>query len=88
VSYAIHWRKAALDDLAASWLNADAFQRTAITRAAHSIEQELKARPHQKGESRPDGERIIFCAPIGVLFQVEEQDRSVIIEQAWLFNAR
>ncbi|HQU43288.1 MAG TPA: hypothetical protein PK867_10780 [Pirellulales bacterium] len=88
MNFAIRWRDAAIDDLAAAWLNADPPQRAAITQATHSIEQELKFQPIEAGESRPEGERIMFCAPVGVLFHVEEQEAAVIIEQAWLFSTR
>lgn len=88
MSFTIRWRDAALDDLAAAWINADAGQREAITKAAHTIEQEIKFQPHQKGESRADGERIFFSAPLAVLFHVEDHERSVIIEQAWIFSIR
>jgi hypothetical protein len=85
VNFSIHWRDAALDDLAAIWLKAEPTQRVAITKATHSIELELKSQPSQKGESRPEGERILFSSPIGVLFHVEDDDCRVIIEQIWLF---
>lgn len=84
--FTIRWREAALNDLATAWLKADASQRAAITGAVYSIEQGLKDRPDQKGESRPEGERIMFSAPIGILFHVEEQDCLAIIEQVWLFG--
>lgn len=42
--YSIGWRESALDDLTAAWLEADAVQRDRITKAAYSIEQELRFR--------------------------------------------
>jgi hypothetical protein len=88
VSFTIRWRDAALDDLTAAWLDADTAEREAITTASHSIEKEIKLRPYEKGESRPEGERIFFNAPLAVLFRIEEQTQSVIIEQAWVFHTR
>jgi hypothetical protein len=68
---------------------------TQIPRSARPLRKRLiplkrKSDPSRikKGESRPDGERIIFFAPVAVLFRIEDQEQSVIIEQAWLFSTR
>jgi hypothetical protein len=68
--YVVTWASAALIDLAALWVDADAVLRTAITAAIEQIDTALARAPDDVGESRPDNRRIAFEPPLGFLFRV------------------
>jgi mRNA-degrading endonuclease RelE of RelBE toxin-antitoxin system len=70
--YMVIWLRRAIDQLAKLWTNADSELRSAITKAAHQIDQELKTNPEELGESRPDGRRIHFVQPLANLYEVRQ----------------
>jgi mRNA-degrading endonuclease RelE of RelBE toxin-antitoxin system len=82
--YTVLWLPRAEQELAALWL--DANQREAITRAAHELDQRPANDAQDEGESREADLRIAFAAPLGIEFQVEEEDRVVRVIQVWLFG--
>jgi plasmid stabilization system protein ParE len=86
--FRVVWLQAALDELTTIWLQADSAARQAITAAAHTIDQELAANPHEQGESRGDDERIFFALPLGVLFEIEDQFALVRILHVWDIRRR
>jgi len=63
--FRVEWIQSALDELTTIWLQAPAAQRAAITSASHSIDRLLETDPHNAGESRPGGNRVLFVAPLG-----------------------
>lgn len=83
--FRVRWKQSALDALAAMWAAADSQLRRAITAAVHRIDQELRIDPASKGESRPNGRRVHFEAPLGVLFQVEPQHSIVRVLRVWQY---
>lgn len=83
MTYQVHWRKEASDELASIWLAADHNDRRAITEAANAIDRALGTNPGQCGESRSAGRRIFFCTPLGVIFQIFESHRAVYVLQIW-----
>lgn len=76
--YVVRWLRSARDDLAHLWLQAGSGERAAITRAAHEIERALRRDPGQAGESRASGRRILFSAPLVILFRIDGQTVSVL----------
>ena len=66
------WLRRALNELTTLWMNADSALRKSITAAADQIDQQLLRFPTQQGESRADGDRVLFAGPLGVLFHVKE----------------
>jgi hypothetical protein len=44
--------------------------------------------PHQLGGGRPDGTRVSFMPPRGVLFNISEPDRTVSVLKVWAFKKR
>lgn len=86
MTFQIRWRQAALDDLASAWMNADPQQRRVITRAAHLVELDLKVDPEGESESRPGGLRIFFRRPLAVVFEIDEPNGRVVIEQVRVFR--
>jgi hypothetical protein len=84
MKYTVLWVPGAEQRLADLWMNAS--DRSAITKASHSIDQQLKTDPLNHGESRPGGRRILFESPLGVLYRVEEQDMIVRVYHVWLYE--
>ena len=82
----IRWEEAALNELAALWLQAGSAMREAITAAAHQIDQQLQANPYGLGESRPEGRRVLFFYPLGVLFRIEQDEQTVSVLHIWQFQ--
>ncbi len=81
--FRVVWMQIALDDLTTLWLKANSTLRKAITRAAHQIEQALKQDPLQQGESRGNGDRVVFVRPLGVLFEVLSESSTVRVMHVW-----
>ncbi len=79
----VEWLGAALDELAALWVRGDSESRRLITAATRAIDEELKSRPEEKGESRAEGERILFSSPLGVLFDVDRDRSAVRVLHVW-----
>jgi plasmid stabilization system protein ParE len=79
------WMQRARDDLAAVWLAADSAGRRAITAASSAIDRQLQAGPDNCGESRPNGRRIHFVAPLAVLFEVDHQRSVVYVLHIWRY---
>jgi hypothetical protein len=81
VIFTVTWEESAEDELAQLW--ADALDKRALTRAADRVEVDLRRDGHLLGESRPDGRRIHFEPPLGILFEVREPDRLIIVLSVW-----
>lgn len=86
--FQVHWLQAALDDLARIWLDARAHDRPAVTGAARTIDEILRANPEQEGESRSGDERVTFVSPLGLEFEVDSDQRVVWILHVWQFTRR
>jgi len=74
-----------MDELATIWMRADTSQRVAVTDAAQAMDRLLQNHPDRKGESRPGGRRILFSAPLAVLFRVVSEDSLVRVLKAWRY---
>lgn len=83
--FRVRWKQSALNELAALWLAADSEIRTAINTAVQSIDELLRLDPEGEGESRPNKRRILFVAPLGVLFRVRVEQSVVRVLQVWRF---
>lgn len=86
--FQVVWLQTALDELAAIWLEEGSALRQAITAAAHAIDPLLHVDPQNQGESRADGQRILFQTPLGVTFEVRQQAGVVRILHVWLVRPR
>ena len=75
--FTVRWKRAARDELAKIWVQADSTMRQAITAAANQVDAGLKRNPESKGESRGDAERVWFAPPLCVFFKVDV-DRSLV----------
>jgi hypothetical protein len=77
------WARRALEELTALWTAADSAGRQASTQANHQIDQQLQRDPANAGESRPRGRRILFVPPLGALFRIERDGRTVSVLHVW-----
>jgi hypothetical protein len=84
MNYTVIWLPDAEQELAALWRNAP--NRDAITVAAALIDQLLEREPETAGESRPDGRRILFASPLGVIYRVRPDQREVNVHHVWQFR--
>jgi hypothetical protein len=81
--FRVEWDPAALNELAAAWTRADSALRRRITVAAHRLDQRLEVDPQNEGESRPGGDRIMICLPLGCRFHVHPQRSIVRVLRIW-----
>lgn len=79
--YRVVWTPAAEQDLAAIWLAVA--DRNAVTSASAVIDELLAVDPNTRGELRFDTVRTIAISPLGVDFEVVEQDWIVWVLSAW-----
>jgi hypothetical protein len=86
--FQVEWLQTALNQLAAIWTSADSALRLAVTAATHQIDQQLQTDPFGASESRPEGRRILFVSPLGILFRIEEDGHTVSVLRVWLFRLR
>jgi hypothetical protein len=86
--YRVLWARAALNNLAAAWTNADSAGRQAITAATTVIDRLLSDDPENQGESRNERDRIFFARPLGVTYRVYPSQRVVRVLQLWRFRQR
>jgi len=86
--FLVEWLQSVLDELARLWTEADSALRKAITAASHEIDQRLQRDPHNEGESRSMGRRIMFVAPLAVTFRIEPDGKTITIVDVRLFRPR
>jgi hypothetical protein len=84
--FIIYRTQSAMTPLKDSWEQAEAPLRDAILQASRLIDLELQHDPQERGESRDDRTRILFQAPLGVLFEVDETKRIVHILRTWMYR--
>jgi hypothetical protein len=70
-----------------AWEAAGPALREAILLAARGMDEQLSAEPNEQGESREGRTRVLFRAPVGVLFEVDEEKKLVQILRAWVYRA-
>jgi plasmid stabilization system protein ParE len=77
MNFTVRWTRTARDQLAAVWLaHAD---RAGVTAAAHRIDTLLAVEPENQGEDRPNNRRVIFLAPLVVLYKVNTTTNVVTV---------
>ncbi len=86
MKYSVAWLPAAAQELAEIWLAAD--DRPAVSQAAALLERQIAIDAESVGESRPDGRRIHFAAPLGIPLRIQQDDRRVVVIHAWSFKRR
>ena len=86
MSYAVFWVPSAEQDLAAAWLGSA--DRNAVTRAAFRLEQHLLIDPLHSGVAsrQLSVQRVAYEAPVGIEFEVVEDDKKVRVLTVWLME--
>ena len=84
--FRVEWSPHAGGQLADIWARAE--DRNAVTTASYDIDRTLSREHEDAGESRPDGWRILFAAPLAVRFQVYPSDRLVLVSECWAYGRR
>jgi hypothetical protein len=86
MNYSVFWVPKAEQELAAAWLAAA--DRAVVTRAAQQIDEQLRMDAHVVGESRWDGDRILFAAPLAAMFRVDAVNQTAHVLHVWRFKTR
>jgi plasmid stabilization system protein ParE len=86
MKYTVVWKPAAERHLAEIWMRAD--DRDAVARAADELDAALARNADQQGESREDGVRVTFAAPLGINFEVNVADRQARVLAVWRTDRR
>jgi plasmid stabilization system protein ParE len=81
MKYVVVWEPPAERDLTVTWLGSR--MRHVVSRAADEIDAELERKPHDCGESREGGRRVMFVWPLGVSFKIDEDRQEVRIISVW-----
>lgn len=86
--FRVRWEDSALNELTALWTDADSPLRQLITETVAQIDRQLETAPVAHSESRSDGRRILFASPLGILFRIEADGRTVSVLNVWMFQIR
>jgi hypothetical protein len=77
MKWTVIYRPSAKSQLASLWMQA--VDREAVARAANSADREFATAPLTAGESREGNQRILIEPPLAFLFDVNDQDRTVLV---------
>lgn len=83
MTYDVVWLPATEQELTAIWLGAR--DRQAVTEAANTIDERLRADAANEGESRSDDERVTFSRPLAVRYHLSPGTRTVQVLRVWPF---
>jgi hypothetical protein len=81
MKYTVTWTRAALDELALMWSQSE--DRAAVASASNEVDRLLAFSPHSQGESRGGNARVTFVRPIGVDYEILDDDRTVRVLTVW-----
>jgi hypothetical protein len=85
MNYRVEWTSEAENDLAALWNSA--VERNAVTAASAWLDDQLAVGPLQFGEPWASSvHRIAVSDPIGIEFEVIEDDKRVIVHGVFAIN--
>jgi plasmid stabilization system protein ParE len=86
MKYTVTWKPEAERHLATIWSQTK--DRNAMSKAAHVIDKMLGTNPEEVGESREEGFRVLFERPLGVMFAISPDDRTVLVVTVWTFDSQ
>jgi hypothetical protein len=78
--------ESAMGDLLSAWKEGDGYTRAAIELAMLGLERRLQENPHEHGESRGEGTRVLFLHPLAITVEVDDARRMVRLVRAWTFR--
>lgn len=77
MNFRVRWTRTARDQLAEIWLAHS--DQSGVTAAAHQVELLLARDPANQGEERPNNRRVIFFAPLVVLYRIDTTAKVVTV---------
>jgi hypothetical protein len=86
MSFTVIWLDSPAAELFELW--SDPELRDGVVAASRKITSALEFSPNEVGESRPDNVRIIFEAPLAVIYEVFLGERKVNILRIWYYHKR
>lgn len=84
MDFTVRWVPLADKKLVTLWL--DQSIRADVTRAADEIDRRLRSDPDREGESRPNGRRILFVAPLAIIYHVIAESQLVQVLDVWHYG--
>jgi hypothetical protein len=82
--FRVWWLQEALDDVAAQWIGADAEPSPRRPTRSTCCWRETRS----DAANRPDGRRLAFVPPLGFYYRLEDDEKTVVVLQAWVFRKR
>lgn len=79
MNWNVSWTDTAHAEMLAQLLRAADKQQ--VLRAGRTLENALRSDPHNVGESRDEGERIVFFRPLLFTFRIDDDTQTVFIER-------
>ncbi len=83
MTYDVIWDPPAEREVTQLWMASR--MHHAITSAADKIDEGLRRDPHNCGESRDAGRRVMHEAPLGVILTINVSQRRVRVETVWQY---
>lgn len=84
--FEVEFTENADNNLARMWTDGSPALRKIITDASHRAEKLLQSDPYEASESRTEGRRILFVAPLGLIFRFSPDGQKVIVLKIWLYG--
>jgi cell division protein ZapA (FtsZ GTPase activity inhibitor) len=84
MSYQVEWNEDAEAHLAQIWLDVE--DRTSVTAAAAALNIQLQRDAAACRESRMGTTRIVFVAPLAVLFEVFVPEQRTVVTSVWRYG--
>jgi hypothetical protein len=77
VTYDPEWSRQSQDVVTAMWVAGSSAERRIITQAMAKVDRLLRHDPHEQGESRNHGRRVMFVPPLVIIFKPDDSRRVV-----------
>lgn len=81
MKFTVIWKPAAEQELADIWVSVN--DRAAVSAASNMIDALLARDPITRGQPKYDTVRELIESPLGVAFDVQEDDRLVFVIDVW-----
>jgi hypothetical protein len=83
MNYSVVWTLEAERRLTQLWMASR--MHHAVRDAADQIDAALQRNPHECGESRDRNQRVMLVWPLGVLFDIDDDERRVRVTSVWQY---
>ena len=86
MNYRVVWDVISYRELERIWSEVDNVR--SYLNAFDEVESLLAVDAHERGESRPDGRRILIVSPLGVLFRAQSRLGETYVLDVWPISRR